>query len=574
MWSSSAQQEHQPRMYQQLALDEVWVVPGEIRKSFLQDELNWTRLETNAYLNWYVSGPLKRNAKVMLANGYVCNAPASLLAAFSSVLCKLIMAQVYQNSSSLKGKYITDEHYKQQQQPSNKELVIHLNDMPNLSNAGLYNVICFIQNGQIKFLETELENILSAANDLDVTGLVCLICEEMVSRIKEKSSTAIPLLYVAVACLPPSVSFFLQLHFLSTNIFNNCSQYRNIVIDAVAMKFDEILIHSEFKKLSFEMLYALTSAPKLQEPEWVIETYGAIIYWLRNNMDQFYAASSLLDNVNFKAINIARHRQEIMRRAVEIPDLKPTVQIFLMDSLYAQFSECLADVSSEKSNLMPSSAYTISNAETVNLPSSLRGTKRMVVSSVGSFNIPQLDSIFSRTESTDSSTPQSLDRKWYPERILQSSDTSSYQSEKKDTSGVATTAAATEVKTNLSDSGKVVRSHLTTGPDQISSHGSPMESVQSVMPSLNGQNAQKQEIIPSAVEFKSAQDSYLSAASSQQGPSSIQKLNATQKSRSNESATSSRPRRKFEQIPLRTEPPKSHKELRKERQARERASKM
>lgn len=42
-------------------------------------------------------------------------------------------------------------------------------------------------------------------------------------------------------------------------------------------------------------------------------------------------------------------------------------------------------------------------------------------------------------------------------------------------------------------------------------------------------------------------------------------------SSSQESASSSKRRRKFEQIPLRTEPPKSRKELRKERQARERA---
>ncbi|VDM97457.1 unnamed protein product, partial [Onchocerca ochengi] len=74
--------------------------------------------------------------------------------------------------------------------------------MPNVTNAGLYNVLAYIQKGQIKFLETELEKILVAANDLRVISLVSLICEEMTVRISENTSTAIPLLYAAVACLP------------------------------------------------------------------------------------------------------------------------------------------------------------------------------------------------------------------------------------------------------------------------------------------------------------------------------------------------------------------------------------
>ncbi|VDO51887.1 unnamed protein product [Brugia timori] len=77
--------------------------------------------------------------------------------------------------------------------------------MPNITNAGLYNVVAFIQSGQIKFLETELENVLIAANDLRVTSLVSLICEEMTARILENTSPPISLLYSAIACLAPFV---------------------------------------------------------------------------------------------------------------------------------------------------------------------------------------------------------------------------------------------------------------------------------------------------------------------------------------------------------------------------------
>lgn len=59
-----------------------------------QDELRFDRLEASVYLNWSAGAGLKNKVKIVLENGYACRAPASLLAAFSEVFRKLILAQV------------------------------------------------------------------------------------------------------------------------------------------------------------------------------------------------------------------------------------------------------------------------------------------------------------------------------------------------------------------------------------------------------------------------------------------------------------------------------------------------
>lgn len=51
------------------------------------------------------------------------------------------------------------------------------------------------------------------------------------------------------------------------------------------------------------MLYALISSPVIQGPEWVMEIYKAVLFWLRNNNELIYFAPALLDNVNFKIVS-------------------------------------------------------------------------------------------------------------------------------------------------------------------------------------------------------------------------------------------------------------------------------
>ncbi|KAK6114021.1 hypothetical protein QQG55_54160 [Brugia pahangi] len=76
---------------------------------------------------------------------------------------------------------------------SGKEITVHLNDMPNITNAGLYNVVAFIQSGQkIKFLENDWVNII-------------LMIFKNVEILKIAASPPISLLYSAIACLPPFV---------------------------------------------------------------------------------------------------------------------------------------------------------------------------------------------------------------------------------------------------------------------------------------------------------------------------------------------------------------------------------
>nr|CDQ04465.1 Bm8383 [Brugia malayi] len=148
MWYGRLQ-EGVPQLQQRLALDAVWVVPGDIRKQYLKHELRADRLEAEVYLKWSANIGIKNRVKIVLENGYSCNAPACLLTAFSNIFRKHISAQATQETLS-----------------SGKEITVHLNGMPNITNAGLYNVVAFIQSGQIKFLESELENVLIAANDL------------------------------------------------------------------------------------------------------------------------------------------------------------------------------------------------------------------------------------------------------------------------------------------------------------------------------------------------------------------------------------------------------------------------
>ncbi|OZC07710.1 hypothetical protein X798_05265 [Onchocerca flexuosa] len=426
-----------PLIQQPLQLDAVWVVPGKLRKYFLEEELEYDRLEVNTYLNWSANAGLKNEAKVVLGNGYACSAPACLLTVFSEVLRKLILAQI-----------------SQQQLSPDKEIIIYLYDMPNITNAGLYNVLAFIQKGQIKFLETELEKILVAANDLRVISLVSLICEEMAVRISENTSTAIPLLYAAVSCLP--------------------------------INLDNLML-----------------SPRREQP-------------------------------------------------------------------------------------LSSSIYTISGAETVNVPTSIRGPTGLAPSPFSSFIIPAYDSTSPpTTRSISTETPVSGDKSWYPMQQLpiESENLLRYHSTPINT--IMHTAQESTVSSAGSKGRRLWSEVLARGLK-------PMSKTESMRPGGRPpiRGGFTSSTVSSTISSRSPHDSshtmvtarsapvftYATAVSGQKETETAVASSPMPESigigsSSLESVSILKPRREFEQIPLRTEPPKSRKELRKERRARERIKK-
>ncbi|KAK6113409.1 BTB And C-terminal Kelch family protein [Brugia pahangi] len=524
MWYGRSQ-EGVPQLQQRLALDAVWVVPGDIRKKYLKDELRTDRLEAEVYLKWSANIGIKNRVKIVLENGYSCNAPACLLTAFSDIFRKLISAQATQETLS-----------------SGKEITVHLNDMPNITNAGLYNVVAFIQSGQIKFLENELENVLIAANDLQVTSLVSLICEEMTERILENTSPPISLLYSAIACLPPQ------------------SQYRNMVVDGAAIKFHDILANPEFLKLSFELLYALLSSPLLQGPEWVLEIYEAIIFWLQNNPEHICYASALLDNVNFKEIiHVADNRQKIIKKSLEVPDLGPIVQVFLMDAVYAKFMDDLASPQNRNQPLS-SPIYTVSGAENAVTPTPLGGTLGLAPSPLGSYIIPPFDSVSSATtKSISNEISVSVNKNWRPAQQLpigsgemiplQSSTAPSILPPKSSRDSICTVITAHNDPVLIYSNVPITTAAASDGTAGAIGGGAIGGGAIGGGATGGGRGEQEGSgAIKSSPTLESAE---IRTSSSQ------------------ESESSSKRRPKIEQIPLRTEPPESRKELRKKRQARE-----
>ncbi|VIO99915.1 Uncharacterized protein BM_BM11166 [Brugia malayi] len=447
MWYGRSQ-EGVPQLQQRLVLDVVWVVPGDIRKYYLQ-------------------------------------ATPEILS-------------------------------------SGKEITVHLYGMPNITNAGLYNVVAFIQSGQIKFLETELENVLIAANDLRVTSLVSLICEEMTARILENTSPPISLLYSAIACLAPQ------------------SQYRNMVVDGAAIKFHDILANPEFLKLSFEMLYALISSPVLQGPEWVSEIYEAIIFWLQNNPEHICYAPALLDNVNFKEI------------------------IHVADNVYHLTSP------QNRNQSLSSSIYTVSGAETAIAPDPLRGTLGLASSPLGSYIIPPFDSVSSvTTRSISNETSVSVDKNWRPAQqlpigsgssrnrtarndpILTYSNvpiTTSDAAANDDTAGAIGGGAA---GIDTTDCGVIDGDTIRDGVITDSTIGNGAIDGTVGGGAIGGGSGEQERSGAAITSFPTLESAEIRTSSSQESASNLKR------------------RPKFEQIPLRTEPPKSRKELRKERQARE-----
>ncbi|VIO99917.1 Uncharacterized protein BM_BM10292 [Brugia malayi] len=449
MWYGRSQ-EGVPQLQQRLVLDVVWVVPGDIRKYYLQDELRTDRLEAEVYLKWSANIGFKNRVKIVLENGYSCNAPACLLVAFSDIFRKLISSQV--------------------------------------------------------------------------TSLVSLICEEMTARILENTSPPISLLYSAIACLAPQ------------------SQYRNMVVDGAAIKFHDILANPEFLKLSFEMLYALISSPVLQGPEWVSEIYEAIIFWLQNNPEHICYAPALLDNVNFKEIiHVADNRQEIMKKSLDVPDLGPIVQLFLMDAIYAKFVDHLTSPQNRNQSLS-SSIYTVSGAETAIAPDPLRGTLGLASSPLGSYIIPPFDSVSSvTTRSISNETSVSVDKNWRPAQQLPIG------------SGSSRNRTARNDPILTYSNVPITTSDAAANDDTAGAIGGGAAGIDTTdCGVIDGDTIRDGVITDSTI-----------------GNGAIDESAEIRTSSSQESASNLKRRPKFEQIPLRTEPPKSRKELRKERQARE-----
>ncbi|KAK6114026.1 hypothetical protein QQG55_54185 [Brugia pahangi] len=382
--------------------------------------------------------------KIVLENGYSCNAPACLLTAFSDIFRKLISAQATQETLSS---------------------------------------------------ENELENVLIAANDLQVTSLVSLICEEMTERILENTSPPISLLYSAIACLPPQ------------------SQYRNMVVDGAAIKFHDILASPKFSELSFELLYALLSSPLLQGPEWEI-------------------------------IHVADNRQKIMKKSLEVPDLGPIVQVFLMDAVYAKFMDDLASPQNRNQPLS-SPIYTVSGAENAVTPTPLGGTLGLAPSPLGSYIIPPFDSVSSAatTKSISNEISVSVNKNWRPAQQLPIG------------------------------SGEMIPLQSSTAPSILPPKSS-RDSICTVITAHNDRDGTAGAIGGGAIGGGAIGGGATGGGRGEQEGSGAIKSSPTlesaeiRTSSSQESESSSKRRPKIEQIPLRTEPPESRKELRK-RQARE-----
>ncbi|EJW77933.1 hypothetical protein WUBG_11159 [Wuchereria bancrofti] len=407
----------------------------------------------------------------------------------------------------------------------------------------------------------------------------------MAARILENTSPPISLLYSAVACLPSQ------------------SQYRNMVVDGAAIKFHDILASPEFLKLSFEMLYALISSPVLQAPEWVLEIYEAVIFWLQNNPEHICYAPALLDNVNFKDIvHMTDNRHEIMKKSLEVPDLGPIVQLFLMDAVYAKFVDRLMSPQNRNQPLS-SSIYTVSGAETAVAPTSLRGTSGLAPSPLGSYIIPPFDSISSATtRSISNETSVSVDKNWRPAQQLPIGSGSSRNRTARNgpvltysnipittTTAPAPAAIASDGGTGVIGGGVIgtgatgsaviggstIRDGTITGNGAIDGGGGAADNNGTI--GGGGGVIRGGTIGGGAINGGAIDTGGSGGGSGEQEASgaitSSQTLESAEirTSSSQESASSSKRRPKFEQIPLRTEPPKSRKELRKERQAREKA---
>lgn len=229
---------------------------------------------------------------------------------------------------------------------------------------------------------------------------------------------------------------------------------------------------------------------------------------------------------------------------------------------------------------LSSSIYTISGAETVNAPTPIKGPLGLAPSPLGSYIIPPFDSTSPvTTRSISNETSLSVDKNWCSTQQLPvgsgySQNTLGYQSIPANT---VIPMTQEKIENNAGDSGQRLWSEvLAEGPKHTSKSGtvtrntttpSTLRSHDSISTVITARNG------PAAYSYSTAVTGGKQETATAITSSATLESVGIRTSSSQESASSSKRRRKFEQIPLRTEPPKSRKELRKERQARERAQK-
>lgn len=278
---------------------------------------------------------------------------------------------------------------------------------------------------------------------------------------------------------------------------------------------------------------------------------------------------------------------------------------------------------------LSSSIYTISGAQTVNPPTPLGGPLGLTPSSLGSYVIPPFDSRSPLTTDSINETSMSVEESWRPAkqppigtRIPHKSTTT----EQISTADTATPAEQAKVTSSAVEGGRRLWSEVLAHGLKSKTENAPSEATTSVqrttaappvasVPSVNSRDSIRTVITvrngtertertgQSRVNGGPIRSSPISNIPPSTGPklnnlarngqpftysavvangkesktaiasSPILDTVGIQTSSSQESAASLKRRRKFDQIPLRTEPPKSRKELRKERQARERAEK-
>lgn len=236
---------------------------------------------------------------------------------------------------------------------------------------------------------------------------------------------------------------------------------------------------------------------------------------------------------------------------------------------------------------LPSTIYTISCAETATVPTPIRGPLGLGSSPLGSCVIPPVDSTSAvTTRSISNETSVSVDKNWCHMQQLPVGSGSS-PNQPNYASSLANTAVYVtpeKVPSHAGDSRRRLWSEvLADGPKYTSKRGnlsSEMIPFRSNTPSTalsqSSSNTTRTVIAPNSGTSFNYSGAVTTARSGKQESAGIissqtYESAAIRTSSSQESASSSKRRRKFEQIPLRTEPPKSRKELRKERQARERA---
>nr|CDQ04464.1 Bm8382 [Brugia malayi] len=248
-----------------------------------------------------------------------------------------------------------------------------------------------------------------------------------------------------------------------------------------------------------------------------------------------------------------------MKKSLEVPDLGPIVQLFLMDAVYAKFMDGLTSPENRNQPLS-SPIYTVSGAENAVTPTPLRGTLGLAPSPLGSYIIPPFDSVSSATtRSISNETSVSVNKNWRPAQQLpigsgemiplQSSTAPSILPPKSSRDSICTVITAHNDPVLIYSNVPITTAAASDGT--AGAIGGCAIGGGAIGGGANGSGRGEQERSGAIKSSPTLESAEIRTSSSQ------------------ESESSSKRRPKFEQILLRTEPPGSRKELRKKRQARE-----